>query len=234
MLRSNILLTFLFCVLGSTFAQDRIYLSGTVGTYSMKMMKDFQDDVAKSMDDENIQLKPVIEFPMSLQVSGGFLRSLNENNYAGGYINYAFTKGRLHYSDYSGETYFDQFVRRAVLGAEFRNSSQSGWYFYLRVGFDYSWLKLVSGTEISGGGKAENSSSFYSIGVDAEPGFGWEHTVYKQFAIGFNAGFDINYQGKTFFSEDHNAYLLDGHGDAIKLSWSGARVGLAVTYVIGK
>lgn len=219
-------------VSSTAMAQNRVFISGTVGKYSMKMMKEFQEEIFNAMqeEDEDLEMKIVAEFPASLQIDIGFMHKIGEEGYAGGYLNYAFTKGRLDYSDYSGQTYLDQNIYRVVLGGELLKAYANGVRVFMKTGLNYSMLNIVSYTTVNGAGSAEDVVKFYSYGLSAEPGIGYEY-VFNKMGLGLNVGYEINVQGKTFLKEDNNAYLLNSEGDPIRINWSGVRLGLQATYM---
>lgn len=202
---------------------------GTVGHYSMDDMKGFQNQLKTGFENEGITLKPAAEFPLSLMVDAGYLKAFKDNKmYAGGYLNYAYTKGRLHYSDYSGEAYIDQNINRIVLGGQAIRLLGKGFEAYGKAGFNYSTLKIISFNEVYGGDSNKDNVEFYSLGFSGTAGLGWRYAINK-IGFGVNAGYEINIQGKTKF-KDSDSDLKDNRGQDIKINWSGARIGLDVSY----
>lgn len=221
---------FVFPVTG--WSQGKVFVAGTVGQYSMGMMKELQEEIQQEIEDENgnIILKPVSEFPVSLQIDAGYMVRVNDNVFAGGFANYAYTKGRLHYSDYSGETYIDLDVHRILAGAEWERELSHRFSFYAKLGFNYSMLRIVSYTGISNVGSSKESIDFQSFGGSTECGFGWTYTFLERFGLGIRAGYELNLQGKTYLKSDEEAYLQNKDGDPVRINWTGARAGLNLTY----
>lgn len=208
-------------------AQSRIYFQGTIGQYTMNSLKEFQMGLNSDINSSGIPTKIVTAFPISLQCDIGFDKILNNDYTLGGYANYAFTKGRMHYSDYSGAAYADQNVSRIVLGFKASKFISRGFAVYGKVGLNYSILKLNFVTTINGSGEQTDGTDFYSIGAIIEPGVSWTYPV-KSLSFTANGGYELNIQGKTNFNSE--SYLLNNVGDKVLINWTGFRIGISLAY----
>jgi hypothetical protein len=223
------LLFFLFSPIVAV-SQFKFYMHGIVGQYSMKDMKQIQSEFEAGYESSGIPAKSVTEFPMSLQVEIGADKEIPENNLAiGGFLNYGFTKGRVDYQDYSGQTYANQNVSRIVLGGKAAKLLPYGFSLYGKIGLNYSMLNMSFVTKINGVGSDEESIDFYSIGLNLEPGGSWTYMSGK-FGFSVLAGYEVNIQGKTMLKEDTDAYLQTAEGDKALINWSGMRMALSVSF----
>jgi len=214
-------------------AQSKFYIQGIIGQYSMKGMKKFQEELNSDINESGYPTEVVTDFPLSLQVELGFDRYFGDDYSIGVYLNYAFTKGRIHYRDYSGEMYSDQDISRIVLGGKASKFLDYGFSLYGKAGLNYSMMELQFVTDIYGAGSNTEGFEFYSIGVNIEPGISWLYS-YKNFSFSTQFGYELNLQGKTMFKESEDAHLLNQDGDKVIIDWSGLRLGLSLAYILGK
>jgi hypothetical protein len=214
-------------------AQSKFYIEGIVGTYSMKGMKEFQNELNNDIVSSGFHTKVLADFPMSMQVTAGFDKILGDKYAIGGYLNYAFTKGHIHYGDYSGELYTDQNVSRILLGCRAATILAGGFEAYGKVGFNYTMLDLDFVTNIYGGPSQRDVLEFYSTGINIEPGISWTYS-YKKLLLSLQAGYEISLQGKTIFKENNEAHLLNDAGGKVIINWSGMRLGLGLAYKLGQ
>jgi hypothetical protein len=227
------LILVLFLLPITCVAQSEFYIQGIIGQYSMMEMKKFQDELNNDIVSSNISTKIVTDFPMSLQIEAGCDKIYEDNYSLGGYLNYAFTKGRIHYADYSGEIYSNQNVSRILLGGKAAKNLQSGFELYGKLGLNYSMLQLEFVTNIYGAESKFNAFEFYSLGINIEPGISWSYS-YKKLLISLQAGYELNLQGKTIFRDNKDAYLLNQDGDKVIINWSGMRLGLGLAYKLNQ
>ncbi len=212
-----------------SFAQTKLYVSATVGNYSMKDNKDLQEEMLNQLP-ENIAYKIVDEFPVSLQADLGIDIDLKPNDITlGGFLNYAMTHGRIDYRDYSGRFTIDQNVERFVIGAKGMKHLGAGFWAYAKAGLVFSSLKIKFSQEIYDFNINPNDEEydFDAKGILVEPGFRWEHTI-NRFVFFGQAGYELNINGKTNYSDD--TYLQDEDGDAVYMNWSGARLGIGIGF----
>lgn len=210
-------------------AQQMIFIETTVGQYSMRDLKQLQEDLHKQFVDGGLEVKTVTSFPISLQVDAGYLKEFSEKNSAGIYLNYAMTKGRIHYADYSGETYADQVVSRVVLGGKGIVRLSHGFAIYGKLGLNYSMLGMKFVSIIYGNGEDEELLRFHSLGFNAEPGVLWTYPKGK-FSFDIHAGYELNVQGKTLYNESSGAYLQTEAGGNVIINWTGIRTGIGINY----
>lgn len=224
MKRLILILTFLPAL---CFGQYKIYVNGIVGQYSMKDIKIFQAELNDDLTSSGVPTKIVSEFPASVQLDVGLDKIYESGFSLGGYLNYTFTKGRMHYRDYSGEVYSDQNVSRIVIGAKASKLLQYGFEFYGKVGINYSTLDLEFVSTINNQGYDADELAFYSTGINMEPGISWTYS-YKRLLFSIQTSYEINIQGKTIFKEDEDAYLLNKEGSKVIVNWTGLRSGIGI------
>lgn len=216
-----------------THAQGRVTLTAVAGNYEMKDMKAIQDELQKDLS-LTYPTKVVSEFPMSLQLELGFDFDARGSDITKGlYMNYALTKGRIHYADYSGQVYVDQNVSRFQFGGRLRAQVADNIGFYLKGGVTYSKLDFVSVIELAGAGRQEDIVSLHSWGISAEPGFSWGRD-FGRLGMLLNVGFELNFQGKTLLDSNPDAHLLLPNGETAAINWTGARFGASLGYYLSR
>src|SRR5688572_22721244 len=99
----------------TAMAQDNVHVRAIYGTYQMRDLQEFQGELAKDFQNNSMPVKITSTFPASLQVEAG-MDFPTEFHTFGFFVNYAITQGRLHYGDYSGETFAEQNLNRFLLG----------------------------------------------------------------------------------------------------------------------
>ncbi|MGC3945726.1 MAG: hypothetical protein QM762_14595 [Chryseolinea sp.] len=229
-MKLRLLLLAVFFVSSLTLiAQGSLFVEATVGQYSMQTLKQLQTEMQKQFVDGGIEMKTVTEFPISLQVDAGYLKELSDKYDFGGYLNYAMTKGRIHYADYSGETYADQNVSRVVLGAKGISRLRNRFALYGKLGVNYSMLGMEFVADIYGVGKDDEMHRFHSLGVNIEPGVLWTYNR-GMFSFDIHAGYELNAQGKTFSDGGSGSYLQTQEGGNVNINWTGVRAGVGVNY----
>jgi hypothetical protein len=220
---------FFFLVPMLATGQPKIYVSVVAGTYLMSDMKDFQKQHA-SMG--LLPLKIVSSFPPSLQAEAGFAYGLYDGEKTiGGYVNYAFTHGRMHYADYSGDLEYNLDLKRVGLGFRGTHRIAKGLSIYAKLGFSVTTLDLNGQTLLANGALSEDSETFDAYGLTFEPGLQWEYP-YKRFTFYVNGGFEVSANGKTMY--DDEAYLVDNSEDPVKIDWTGARLGVGIMFRLTK
>jgi hypothetical protein len=212
----------------ASLAQVNVYLNGTVGTYAMGDLKSLMENIETQFYQRfDIPLNRTSNFPLSLQGEAKF-EIENEYHTYGGYINYAMTKGRSFYGDYSGETFVDQIVRRVVMGSVGGIKLDNTFCLYGKLGLNMSFMNITSGIALTGIDPETEKLGFNSTGISIEPGFSWTKK-HKQFLWQLTLGYEINFQGKSMYNEDSNAYLKNGE-EEVKMNWSGIRLGIGMGF----
>ena len=210
--------------------QPRVYLSGVAGTYLMSDMRAFQKELHKSAG--FLPMKIVSSFPSSLQAEAGLVYSLYEGEKTiGGYVNYAYTRGRMYYADYSGSATNDLDLMRIGLGARVARRITEQLSTYAKLGLSVTMLDINFETVLGDNAVEEGNESFYAYGATFEPGLQWEYP-YKRFAFYINGGFEINLNGKTMY--DAESYLIDSNNDPVKVDWTGVRLGVGLMFRLKK
>lgn len=218
-----------FFIANAVYSQTSLYLNSVVAQYAMSDLKKFQDDTKKQFESAGIQAKNELSFPVSLQAELGVDKNMGKENILGGFINYAFTKGKVGYSDYSGETSATQNVSLYGLGIKGGLAMGKGFDVFIKASFNYSQLNLKYVTVITGGGRSETNEDFHSTGIILEPGVSWLYKIEKIF-LRVQTGYAINIQGTTWYNKNSNEYLLNDSGSKMILDWSGLRMGLGIGY----
>lgn len=203
----------------------------------MKDMKAFQEALNDEVGSSGIPTKVVLQYPPSMQLEVGF-NKINQNRNGtdrysfGSYLNYAMTRGRLHYQDYSGEVFGNQILRRIVLGGNASAFVSRRLEFYAKIGLNYSMMKIDFSSSINGVGSDSNSSDFHSVGLNLEPGMCLSFPL-KRIVISVNTGYEFNVQGTTWLDTNDEVYLVNENGDQVIVDWSGLRLGLSLGYKLG-
>jgi hypothetical protein len=213
-------------------AQKSVYVRAVFGTYRMNDMKEFQDELLKDFENNSMPVKITSAFPSSLQVEAGMDFPL-ENCTLGFLMNYAITSGRLHYGDYSGETFAEQNLNRILIGFKASTSIAKNLDVYAKVGVGLSSLNLNFETHINGASSSEKEEvKFKALGLSLEPGVIWQ-LPYRRFLFSISGGYEINHNGKTKFEElGGDAYLINNNNKPVHLNWSGVRFSTGIAYVL--
>lgn len=208
------------------FGQDIIYFNTIAGTYQMEDLKAFQDELQEDFELDGFPLVGVRNFPASLQWELGVTREEGEITY-GGFLNYALTEGKLHYSDYSGEVSAELQVLRIMLGGRAAKRFHKDFQAYAKLGINRSQMNLLSSLTLKGGEEQVERMGFYAFGLNLEPGIAWDYS-FKNLVFSVSGGYELGLQSKTFFDEYDNAYLTHGREEPVILNWSGFRLGVGV------
>ena len=207
----------------SAIAQSKLYISAVAGTYRMSDMKAFQEELRESAD--FLPMEIVSSFPPSLQADAALAYSIDkEKKTIGGYVNYTFTRGRIHYADFSGSVRTDLSLTRVGLGARGTQKIDKGFSAYAKFGLCVSMLDLNLETKV-GDDVEEDGESFNAFGVTFEPGVQWQYPR-KHFTFFVNGGFELNVNGKTKY--DSQSYLIDNNNDPVLIDWTGFRLAVGI------
>jgi hypothetical protein len=228
-MKINIIL-FVLLIPMTARTQPRVYLSGVAGTYLMSDMKAFQKQLHESAD--FLPLKIVSSFPASFQGEAGLVYGLDEGKKTiGGYVNYAYTRGRMHYADYSGSATYDLDLMRIGFGVRGTQRIIKHLSAYAKLGLCVTLLDINSEIVVGDNPADEDNESFHALGVAVEPGLQWEYP-YKRFSFYVNGGFEINLNGKTMY--DGDSHLIDSDNNPVKIDWTGVRLGVGVMFRLMK
>lgn len=229
MLRS---LTLLLLIASSVQAQN-FYINSVVGQYAMSDLRSIQDDeLNQYIQATQVQVKKELSFPLSLQIELGGNYNLDSKNGLGVFFNYGLTKGQLGYKDFSGEVLSTQSVWRYSMGVKYFRILTKHFSLYSKFSYVRSDLNLSNQVTALGAILSSTKIDFYSKGYSIEPGFAVSYTLWKRISAQLVGGYEFNFQGKTFWNDDSNYYLLTGSGNKATIDWSGYRIGLGIIYSI--
>lgn len=211
------------------FGQRVVSISSIAGSYGMEDLKALQTRFEEEYRRRDIPVERVLDFPVSLQGEFGYSFEKGPRTY-GTYLNYAMTKGKDHYSDYSGETLAQQKVSRILGGFKFSQKLIKDFRVYGKLGVSRSYLDLLFATYIHGGGSEEENLHYNSWGFNLEPGLSWEYP-YQNFIFNVSGGYEITKQGSTYKKDSDDELLLNRNWEEVMINWNGFRLGLGVGYV---
>jgi hypothetical protein len=211
------------------FAQVNIYINGIAGSYQMNDMKSLQKEIKSQFIENTIPIGATYKFPMSLQGEFKIEYESEQLFTYGGFINYAMTKGRLFYGDYSGRTTANQNINRIVIGAIGTIKLNELWSYYSKLGINLSSLNLAFDTHVDSMSELQKIG-FNSRGLCFEPGFALNIAT-TSLILQFTGGYELNIQGLTKFAQNSDAYLLVD-GRKAYLNWSGFRIGMGIGFTI--
>ena len=221
----------IFCAIPG-LAQENIYIRAVFGTYQMQDLKDFQEEMLSDFQNELIPVKIVSAFPASLQVEAGM--DFPTKRYTLGFLaNYAITSGRLHYSDYSGETFAEQNLNRISIGIKGSTPIARHLDLYAKVSGGLSSLNLNFETHVNGASSdAKEEIDFKAMGVSVEPGMIWQ-VPFQKFLFSISGGYELNFNGKTNFEKlGAHTYLVNGSSEPVSIDWSGMRLSVGIAFVL--
>ena len=195
------------------------------GSYRMKDMKELQDSF---MEGAIIPYKTTAAFPSFLTFELQYIIELNEDMAFGAQFGYESTGGRLHYGDFSGESYVNQALDAFTFGfntSEFIKKEQR-YAIPIFVNIDAVFTKLEIESSLRLGNQEQSEqANFSSLGISFEPGVGYRR-YFSWFVLGFDVGYEININDKLYFDEDNQAYLTGVDDNPLKAQWSGFRMKL--------
>ena len=213
-------------------AQENIYVRAVYGTYQMRDLKEFQEEMLSDFQNDLLPVKIVSAFPASLQLEAGM--DFTTKRYTLGFFaNYAITSGKLHYSDYSGETFAEQNLNRISIGIKGSTPIARHLDLYAKVSGGLSSLNLNFETHINGASSgAKEEVDFKAMGVSVEPGMIWQ-VPFQKFLFSISGGYELNFNGKTKFEElSSDTYLVNDNNEPVSIDWSGMRVSVGIAYVL--
>lgn len=224
---------FYFTVIGQ--AQDNynvIIIKLGYGSYDMSDMERVQDFLIDLYSQQQIPLASVDNFLPYWNYQIQYARKLNDSFKLSGFLGYASTGGRVHYSDYSGELKSDQTVTANFFGTGFEyyiNSSEQIRYFIAaHISIIFSSLEISNLMRIYDQ-SSSSTNKFNSTGFGIEPSTGVEFYL-MSILLRFEAGFLLNTQG-TFYFKENPDIKFKLNGKEISSDWMGYRIGFSIGYV---
>jgi len=227
------ILFFILFLLFINLVQAQVNISGRIGLgfYFMSSLKDYQEKRIEALSP--IPAKIVTEFPPYINYKA-FISFPGKDNRTRFRFYYGFqtTGSRISLADYSGNLTLDMVVNGHMLGAEFEAFSTPVFKVislkgYLCFGTTTTILKMHDHLEV-GEEKQDASYTFYSHGIDIEPGLRATYK-YKKFEFGVSLGYlqdavlyfymKGNKQVKLGYDSEHFTYP----------GWSGIRTGLEIS-----
>jgi hypothetical protein len=226
-------LSSILCFLFINLVQAQVNISGRIGLgfYFMSSLKDYQGKRIEALSP--IPAKIVTEFPPYINYKAfiSFPGSDNRTRFRF-YYGFQTTGSRISLADYSGNLTLDMVVNGHMLGAEFEAFSTPVFKViklkgYLCFGTTTTILKMDDHLEV-GNEKQDASYTFYSHGIDIEPGLRATYK-YKKIEFGVSLGYlqdavlyfymKGNKQVKLGYDSEHFTYP----------GWSGIRTGLEIS-----
>lgn len=222
-----LLLSLLAIMMSLELAAQRstIMIKTGYGSFSMKDMKKLQNSFLK---ESPIPYKVTASFPSFLTFELQYTLAVNEDVAFGAQFGYESTGGRLHYGDYSGETYVNQALDAFTVGVNtleyLKNEEKYAIPIFINVDAVFTSLMIESSLRI-GSQEESEELKLSSIGVSFEPGIGYRR-YFSWFVLGVDLGYKLNLNDKLYFGEDKQSYLVDADDKALKAQWSGLRMKL--------
>ena len=208
-----------------TAQRNSIMMKTGYGSFRMEDMKKLQESFMK---EAIIPYKVTASFPAFLIFEIQYIIEVNEGTAFGAQFGYESTGGRLHYGDYSGESYANQALDAFTVGfnaSEYLKSEEKyAIPIFVNVDAVFTSLKIESSLRV-GHQQETEQLKFSSIGISFEPGVGYRR-YFSSFVLGFDVGYEINLNDRLYFSEDKQAYLTDINDNPLKAQWSGFRMKL--------
>lgn len=209
----------------------RIGAGSTYGTYSMKGLKEFQQETLPAIN--FVPVKIVESFP------SGFGYDINlsyskSNFQLGGYYSFCSTGGRIHYRDYSGEIKFDQVVDGNSIGVstmwKVNLSENYNLFLGFRSGLTISNLNVNNSISL-GNQTAENISYlFKSINLNISPSIEYEYLI-NDFILFASLRYEANLAKSSFnLNGDQNIFIELDNGENLKADWNGVRISIGIKY----
>ena len=223
------IITFLLgFILNSTLSQESNFgLQLGVGSYDMAQLKSINDEVLRSLQfdakvTDNVSpfwyYKAYWIFPISKTVGLGFKLSFHS------------TASRISRADYSGEYRFDNklycLAPGLLLDIKLYSKSKFKIILYDETGMEFSKINLDEKIQIYTSIN-EETKDYKSNNVYTELGLKYAYD-FKRLSIGLNTGFLLDIKNGII---NNSTKLIDfGNGEGTRLSWTGFRIGVFVSY----
>ena len=229
----QIILAMTFLMPCGLHAQMNLSFSMGYASFSMADFKVFQKELVA---DFPVSAKITESFPSYWYYEGGINKIVSEKFILGLNLGYGSTGGRIHYEDYSGEIGANQLLHYisavSALGIHL-NPEVSSYSVTIdakpTVSYNTFTLEYMAriGNQID-----KDEVKFNSINFAFQPTLMVSKNI-KMLSIGIGLGYYINvYSGKTYWSEDSNAYLLNNRNEEVKINWSGFRLSTSLSFRI--
>lgn len=214
----------------ATFGQVQVSVRAGYGFYSMSELKTFQEGLKSEFP---VSLRTTEAYPPYLYYEGSFQFIIRERVPLGISVTYGSTGSRLHYSDYSGEIFADQFVKYLAIGlpVAWIFPSKNTWSLQVELKPNISFNELALKLQSSVANQTEAEQlDFKSMDIGIQPGF----AIIKRFGpVGLllQAGFNIGLMnGELFLKKDDAYYLTQRNGDHVSTDWTGLRIAAGINY----
>jgi hypothetical protein len=211
--------------LKSNAQRNEIIVKAGYGPFAMKDMKKLQNSFMK---EAFIPYKTTVSFPSFFTFELQYIIDVNDDVAFGCQLGYKSTGGRMHYGDYSGESYVNQELGAFSVGfntSEYiKKEEKYAIPIFVNVDAVFTGLRIESGLRL-GVRQETKQQNFSSIGISFEPGVGYRR-YFSRFVLGFDIGYELNLNDKLYLSDDNQAYLIDENNEPLKAQWSGFRMKL--------
>jgi hypothetical protein len=209
----------------------KIQLGMTYGTYSLRGLKEFQDDLKATVN--FVPSKKVETFPAWFGQDLAASRTIRKIE-VGTFISYNSTGGRIHYEDYSGEIKFDQLIRAISAGFSFAVIVQENDKYQLRTGlrtgFSFTNLKFRNDVTVGDEVVLRESYTFKSANINFSPLLELEYFIGKLYFSG-ELRYEFNVvKDPLTLNGDGNIYIPIAGGEKLKADWDGIRITAAIGY----
>lgn len=223
------LVPILFYLIAYTGFTQSIYLSTGIGIYTMKDLKQVQQDVIGSV---LVPAKIVDNFPPYLRLTGG-VRLNGKRHFVGFSITQFSTGGRVSYTDNSGYLLFDQRLRgwniNMEAGYTAYSNTRNKLLFTLGAGSEFTKL-LQSSTFVVGSNQVVNENDFDATNWFLKPSVEWQFKLGKSLHSQISVGYQFTIQYETLkLSKDNQLVLSSSKGPAFA-DWSGLRFAAGLNY----
>jgi hypothetical protein len=224
-----------FCIvtiIGALPAQVNVSGRIGIGFYSMSSLKDYQEKRIEALSP--IPAEIVTEFPPDVNYKA-FISFPGRDNQTRFRFYYGFqtTGSRISLADYSGNLTLDMIVNGHMLGAEFEAFSTPvlkviNLKGYLCLGTSTTILKMRDHLDV-GENKQDESYTFYSHGLDVEPGL---RATYKYKKLEFGISLAYLQDAELYFYMKGNKKVKLGYDSEhlVFPGWSGVRTGFEVSF----
>lgn len=234
-----ILFISLVCLYNNVHSQSagRVFVQGNYNFFTMTDLKNFQQELLTDLTDQGLDAKITDSYPGYYGLKAGLLipikRYPSKEILVGGFIDFAATGARIHYSDYSGEIKIDQKVNAVSLGAvvSFCTYEKDFFqlYFDINARFIFSKFKNEFTTKLFNQTEQQNLN-FTAVSFGLEPALVPSVNVYP-----FNFGLSVSYMIALPTTLEYEAYdganLVNKNGDEVAINWSGFKFGVSVKYL---
>jgi len=212
-------------------AQVKVSASVGYGTYSMKDLKEHQEQLKEQFP---VDPKITSSFPGYWYYQFGASYRFKSNFFIGSSVSYGSTGGKIHYQDYSGEIGCEHKVKYISVGVPL------GWQFPIQqdkmnLGLELSPALYFGNTQLAFETEVNTQSDqqsveFESINIGLQPAARLERQV-GPVLIFIQAGYYIDvYRSELTVKDNSEYYLLNGNGKKVHSDFTGLRTALGVAF----